>query len=312
MPAPEPPVCDYEGSDYQASFWEQGDREYEDRVEAIALQRLLPDSGGLLLELGAGAGRNTPRYTGFRRIVLLDFSRSQLKQAQARLGRSERYIFVAADVYRLPFIESLFDAATMIRVLHHMADAPKALSQVRDALKPEGTFILEFANKRNLKSVLRYWLGRQRWNPFALEPIEFARLNFDFHPRRVQAWLEELGFTVERRLTVSHFRARILKRLIPISFLVFMDSVLQPTGELWQYTPSVFFRLRGGNGVARMVEPDADPSLIFKCPACGHAPLAEAQGALECGNCGRVWGAADGIFDFRQPVTELAGSGLAS
>ena len=52
-----PPVCDYEGSDYQRSFWDQGGREYEDRTEAIALKRLLPKSGQLMLELGAGAGR---------------------------------------------------------------------------------------------------------------------------------------------------------------------------------------------------------------------------------------------------------------
>jgi len=31
-----PPVCDYEGSDYQTSFWDKGGREYEDRTEAIA------------------------------------------------------------------------------------------------------------------------------------------------------------------------------------------------------------------------------------------------------------------------------------
>ena len=37
-----PPVCNYEGSDYQTSFWDQGGREYEDRAEAIALKRLLP------------------------------------------------------------------------------------------------------------------------------------------------------------------------------------------------------------------------------------------------------------------------------
>src|SRR5512141_3165841 len=146
-----PPVCSYEGSDYQASFWDQGGRQYEDRTEAIALKRLLPRSGHLLLELGAGAGRNTPRYTGFERVVLLDYSRTQLEQAQQRLGSSERYIYVAADAYRLPFVNGLFDAATMIRTLHHMADAPAVLRQVRNILEPRGIFILEFANQRNIK-----------------------------------------------------------------------------------------------------------------------------------------------------------------
>jgi len=308
MPAPDPPICDYEGSDYQVSFWDQGGREYEDRVEAIALKRLLPKGGGLLLELGAGAGRNTPRYAGFQRIVLLDYSLSQLEQAQRALGRSERYIYVAADIYRLPFVDGLFDAATMIRVLHHMADAPRALRQVRDVLKPDGAFILEFANKRNVKSILRYWLGRQEWNPFTSEPVEFAKLNFDFHPGRVQAWLEALGFRVVRKLTVSHFRSPALKKLVPVWFLVFLDSLLQPTGRMWQYSPSVFFGLRGGNAISHTVDLGADLLSMFKCPVCGQAPLAEAGDRLICGNCGMQWGAANGIYDFRRPVAPPAGA----
>jgi SAM-dependent methyltransferase len=302
MPAPRPPLCDYEGSDYQTSFWEQGGREYEDQVEAIALRRLLPRGGGRLLELGAGAGRNTPRYEGFQRIVLLDFSRTQLEQAQARLGNSERYIYVAADVYRLPFVGGLFDAATMIRVLHHMADAPRALGQVRDVLKPDGVFILEFANKRNVKAILRYWLRLQGWNPFDPEPVEFAKLNFDFHPRRVRSWLEALGLRVQRILTVSHFRIRGLKKVVPTQLLVFMDSLLQATGTLWQYTPSVFIRASGGNPIASELAPDADPISMFRCPACGNAPLRGATGLLVCSQCGAQWASADGIFDFRHPV----------
>ncbi len=309
MPAPKPPICDYEGSDYQASFWDHGGREYEDQVEAIALRRLLPRGGGQLLELGAGAGRNTRRYQGFQRIVLLDFSRTQLEQAQTRLGRSERYVYVAADAYRLPFADGIFDAATMIRMIHHMADAPKALEKVRDALKPGGTFILEFANKRNLKAILRYGLRLQHWSPFDPEPVEFARLNFDFHPSRIRSWLEALGFRVERILTVSHFRVRGLKKVVPLGLLVFLDSLLQPTGALWQYTPSVFLRACGGHSVARDPSAYADPVSMFKCPNCSNAPLESAAGLLGCSKCGDEWACADGIFDFRKPVSPGASVG---
>ena len=83
-----PPVCNYEGSDYQESFWDRGGRAYEDAAEAIALQHMLPRQGRLMLELGAGAGRNTLRYLGFEQVILLDYSSTQLQQAQARLGRS--------------------------------------------------------------------------------------------------------------------------------------------------------------------------------------------------------------------------------
>jgi ubiquinone/menaquinone biosynthesis C-methylase UbiE/uncharacterized protein YbaR (Trm112 family) len=300
-----PPVCDYEGSDYQSSFWDQGRREYEDRVEAIALKRLLPKGGRLMLELGAGAGRNTPRYLGFERIVLLDYSRTQLEQAQGRLGKSEKYIYVAADAYRLPFVDGLFDAATMIRTLHHMADAPKALKQVRSVLAPNAIFILEYANKLNLKAMVRYWLKRQVWSPFPLEPVEFAKLNFDFHPKAINKWLDELGFRVETILTVSHFRIGFLKRIVPTFVLVFFDSLFQWTGAFFQWTPSVFVRCRGdlhSRPSATINIVPANVTEFFKCPECGHAPLEERSEFLECPNCKRKWRIKDGIYDFREPM----------
>jgi ubiquinone/menaquinone biosynthesis C-methylase UbiE len=301
-----PPVCNYEGSDYQSSFWDKGGREYEDRTEAIALKRLLPKGGRLMLELGAGAGRNTPRYPGFDRVILLDYSRTQLEQAQGRLGSSKKYIYVAADVYRLPFVNGLFDTATMIRVLHHMADAPKALEQVKNALRSGGVFILEFANKLNLKAIFRYLFGRQKWNPFTLEPVEFVKLNFDFHPKAVHNWLKELGFSIERTLTLSHFRVGFLKRILPTSALVFFDSIFQWTGSLWQLSPSVFVKARrtelpGLHGV------ETSPALtnlvaFFKCPDCAFSPLIDRKSHLECLSCKKKWEVKDGIYDFREPI----------
>jgi ubiquinone/menaquinone biosynthesis C-methylase UbiE len=226
-----PPVCDYEGSDYQQSFWEAGRRDYEDAVEAIALKRLLPPGGTFMLELGAGAGRNTHRYQNYDRIALLDYSRSQLEQARNRLGDSHRFVYVAADVYRLPFVSGLFDGSTMIRTLHHMAAPEEALSQVKRVMAPQGVFILEFANKLNLKAMVRYLLKKQDWSPYSLDPVEFAELNFDFHPKAVRGYLDAVGFAIEKQLTVSHFRVGLLKRIVPLGLLVGLDSLLQWTGE---------------------------------------------------------------------------------
>lgn len=313
-----PPVCDYTDSDYQSSFWDQGGRRYEDQTEEIALRRLLPAKGNLLLELGAGAGRNTPRYHSFERIVLLDYSLTQLQQAQSRLGRHDRYIYVAADIYRLPLAPGLFDAATMIRALHHMVDAPLALRQVRQVLQPGAAFILEFANKHNLKAILRYGMHRQTWNPFTPEPIEFTHLNFNFHPRSVRQWLAGSDFIVERQLTVSHFRVRFLKRLIPLRLLVGMDSILQLTGNWLQVTPSVFVLARAAQegrapgtpaegdqyGQTRSTSTHSDPVSFFRCPDCGQAPLEVQAEALSCPSCGRRWSIRDGIYDFRDKKVE--------
>jgi ubiquinone/menaquinone biosynthesis C-methylase UbiE len=289
-----PPICDYEGSDYQTSFWDQGGRAYEDQAEAVALRRLLPTEGKLLLELGAGAGRNTPRYAGFERVVLLDYSLTQIQQAQEKLGQSARYIYVAGDVYRLPFVDGLFDGATMIRVLHHLAEAPRALTQIRRVLGSGSTFILEFANKLNLKAIARYLLRRQNWNPFTPEQVEFVPLNFDFHPKTVRQWLVEAGFDIRRQLTVSHFRIGLLKRLIPTRLLVAMDSLAQLTGGWWQLTPSVFVC---SQTVGESIQ--TQPGAFFCCPGCGSNLTEETPDALICPGCGEVWPIVNGIYDFR-------------
>ncbi|HQF62984.1 MAG TPA: methyltransferase domain-containing protein [Anaerolineaceae bacterium] len=289
-----PPICDYEGSDYQTSFWDAGGRAYEDAAEAIALRRLLPPGGRRLLELGAGAGRNTPRYTGFEQITLLDYSLTQLQQARARLGASPGYRYVAADVYHLPFVPGLFDAATMIRTLHHMADARRALEGVRRVLQTNAIFILEYANKQNLKAIVRYLFRRQKWNPFSPEPVEFAALNFDFHPATVRTWLQVSGFAVQRQLTVSHFRMGLLKRIFPAGFLAKLDGLAQLTGDAWQLSPSVFVRTQ-----ATGQTPPAEAGSFFRCPACGHAPLPDTPPEIICPACNWRYPVVDGIYDFR-------------
>jgi ubiquinone/menaquinone biosynthesis C-methylase UbiE len=301
-----PPVIDYEGSNYQTDFWESGGREYEHQVEMVAMQRLLPASGKLLLELGAGAGRNTPSYGAFDRVVLLDYSLSQLRLAQEKLGVSKRYSYVAADIYRLPFVSGLFDAATMIRVLHHMVNAPLALRQVRRVLQQGAVFILEFANKRHLKAILRYLLRRQDWNPFSLDPVEIAALNFDFHPNAVRGWLRNSGFAIERQLTVSHFRMDFVKRYVPLPLLVKMDSWAQLTGNWWQFTPSVFVRsLACGSlatGAPTMDISCVSPGSFLACPECSHYPLEKNSETVSCPACSLRWSIDGGIYDFRRPI----------
>jgi ubiquinone/menaquinone biosynthesis C-methylase UbiE len=289
-----PPVCNYEGSDYQTSFWKQGRRDYEDAAEGVALKRLLPASGTHLLELGAGAGRNTPRYIGFQRVTLVDYSHTQIEQARQRLGANGNYRYVVADIYRLPFNPGQFDAATMIRTLHHMADARAALDQVRAVLQPGAIFVLEFANKRNLKSILRFSLHQQSWNPFTPEPVEFAPLNFDFHPATVRTWLQLSGFAIERQLTVSYLRVGMLKRLLPLKLLVWLDSLLQPSGSLFQFSPSVFVRAR----VSGQVEALKTLATSFRCPACG-AGVPDTPQNLVCPACAHGYTCEDGIYDFR-------------
>ena len=294
------PICDYENSDYQQTFWDSGSRRYEDLCEARAIRRLLPRKGGRLLELGAGAGRNSLRYSGYESLVLLDYSRTQLRQARERLGISGRFLYVAADVYNIPFASGLFDGATMIRTLHHMSEPPAALREVRRVLAPQSAFLLEYANKRNLKAILRFLFRRQKWNPFSPDSVEYLPLNFDFHPHSVRAWLESAGFRIRDQATVSHFRIGLLKKAVPAGILAYLDSLLGYTGNLWQYSPSVFVLSQSDSSGP------AKPAGFFRCPNCGNPDLQEeaqpSGGFLDCAKCKRRYLIRDGIYDFKEPL----------
>ncbi len=297
MTSNHPPVIDYEGSEYQATFWGKGERRYEDGTEEAALRALLPPRGHLLLDVGAGAGRNVPRYSGFERIVLLDYSRTQLAQARERLGDSARYHYVSADVNPQPFVPGLFDAISMIRVIHHLADAPAALRQLRAVLQPGGTFVLEFANKLHLKAIGRWLLRQQNWNPFDPAPVEFVKLNFDFHPRTMLDWLREARLQPQVIRALSYFRLPLLKRLVPNRLLVSLDAFLQPTGQFVQLSPSVFVRARAVGD-----SPIAPPGKFFRCPECSSDDLKKNDDHLHCVSCGRRWAVRDGIYDFKGPI----------
>lgn len=293
----EPRVCDYEGSSYRTDFWDGQGREYEDLAERIALRHLLPPRGGRLLDIGAGFGRLSEFYRGYAQIVLLDYSLTLLRQAQARLGRGPRILYVAASFYSMPFVEGSFDTAMMVRVMHHVEDVPSLLGEVFRILTPEGDYVLEFASKRHLKAILRYAIRRQRWDPFDPSPVEFVEMNFDFHPAWMRDRLARAGFHVKHQRTVSHFRLPLFKRLIPPRTLAALDGLCQPTGALWQLTPSVFVRCAAQKPAAGPL-----PDSLFCCPSCGCADLEESSEALTCTHCRLCWPIEDGIYNFKAPV----------
>ena len=294
-----PPICDYEGSDYRTRFWEGQGRDYEDQVERIALRRLMPASGKTVIDIGAGFGRLAHEYDGYDRVVLFDYSRSLLLEAKAGLGDDPRFVYVAGDWYCMPFVDGLFETMVQVRTIHHAADVPALFQQLARIVHPAGDYVLEFASKLHLKSILRYWLRRQNWSPFAPEPVEFAELNFDFHPSWIRGQLEAAGFSPSRMLTVSHYRMPLLKRLVPTRVLVTLDRMAQRTGNLWQWTPSVFV----GSGAPPTGKP-AEDKAFFACPDCG-TPLGDLEdNRLICANqpCGKHWSFADGVYDFKEPV----------
>lgn len=300
-----PRICDYEGSKYRTEFWQNHNRAYEDAVERVALKKLLPPQGDCLIEIGAGFGRLVDLYQGYKQVVLLDYARSQLVEAQNYLNHDDRFIYIVADVYNLPFVDNLFDALTMVRVMHHVADVPAALAEIYRVMTPRGAAIIEHASKLHLKSLLRWLVGRQDWSPFDPKPFEFTTLNFNFHPAWMRQQFEMAGLRIENIRALSHYRINFIKRWLPTSLLVTLDSWAQPTGKWWQLTPSIFLQAQAQKN--EQITKSAD-SGFFRCPTCKSSALRQTNipsipgAALICQTCQRGWSFKDGIYDFKTPL----------
>ena len=109
----------------------------------------------------------------------------------------------------------------------------------------------------------------------------------------MQHRLVEAGFHVKRRLTVSHFRLPLLKRLLPARMLAAADSLCQPTGAWWQLTPSIFVQCTQPTSTA-----DPTASQFFRCPACHSTTLHPGPELLTCEQCETRWPIEDGIYNF--------------
>jgi SAM-dependent methyltransferase len=310
------PICDYEGSPWRTAFWPG--REYEDRAERLALASLLPPRGERLIEIGAGFGRLAGLYRGYERVILLDYARSMLKEAHERLGGDPRFVFAAADLYHLPLAESAVDTAVTVRVLHHVADIPRAFAEIARIVRPAGTYITDFANKRHLKAIIKHWLRPIPWpaalrrnrqggrsgaahrngnspdSPFSLIPYEFVKLNFDYHPRYIRTNLSQMGFQVRDERAVSTFRVGLLKRILSPSLLASLDGLIQrPTSGL-ELSPSLFLRAESEKPGAAELNP-----ALWRCLHCNSTKIEEQPEQLHCRECGTNYPRIEGIYDFR-------------
>ena len=286
------PVCDYEGSRWRTAFWPG--REYEDRAERIALAHLLPPRGQRLCEIGAGFGRLADFYRGYERVILLDYARSMLVEARDRLGGDPRFSFVAADLYNLPLAEGALDTAVTVRVLHHVADIPRAFAEIARVVRPDGAYVLEYANKRHVKARLRHALTHRGPDPNGREPYEFVKLNFDFHPRYIEEELARVHLLTQDARAVSTLRVPFLKRIVPPGLLASLDGALQHPTAAWQLAPSMFLCARA--------EKSGEPKLneaLWRCPACGSIEMEETLEALTCRACGKGYPVVEGIIEMK-------------
>ena len=132
-----------------------------------------------------------------------------------------------------------------MRVAHHFADAGRVFREFARVLRPGGVLVLEFANKRHLKSILKLRdCGASAGRRSARSPTNTARSISTTAPTRSGGCCARPGFRVGPIRTASLFRVGALKRRVPASVLAGIERPLQaPLGPL-AIGPSVYLRAR--------------------------------------------------------------------
>lgn len=251
----EPPIdiANYDKGRFDYSkYWHS--RQYEHKAELLALAKLLPKSGQSLIDLGGGYGRLMEDYSSrFTKNVILDYSENLLQMGRIRTESAgiKNVEFVKGNIYEVPFENESFDAALMIRVLHHLLKPQKALSEAARVLKPGGVLILEFANKIHLKARLKAFFRMNFKFIHNLSPYQQAKddqIFYNFHPQQIREMLITAGFRIEKKIGVSNLRQPLLKKITPLAILLMAENLLQNLSTLTltrlNLAPSIFYLCR--------------------------------------------------------------------
>ena len=225
-------------------------RDYEDKAERLALKKFFSkiDSKNYILDIGGGYGRLANLYAPlFSKCLIVDPSETLLNEAKKNLKNYKNIDFKVTSSENLP--KDNFNVALMVRVAHHIPEFSTTFKEVYAALKPRGYFILEFANKvhflSRLKNLLKGNLGRAN----NLETVDVrsnqakkeGKIIFvNHHPRKVEALLQQSGFIIVDRLSVSNLRHPLIKKIVPISILLLLENLFQKPLANLNFGPSIF------------------------------------------------------------------------
>ncbi|MBM3699910.1 MAG: class I SAM-dependent methyltransferase [Actinobacteria bacterium] len=310
---------DYENYDYR-QFWQNGGRAYEDAAERIAIRKLFKGiraEGKIFADLGCGYGRLFEEYASCRAAIMVDYSLNNLRNAKetirAFLNNDEekmsRIFFIAADVNNLPLKKHIIDAAVSVRVVHHLENPGKFFSEVSRILRPGGPFIVEFANKRNLKNILKFVFGRLKTSPFNKKPLQIGETILDYHPAYIISLLRKSGFKIIKKISASNFRISFLKKYLGLKTLLFFEKLYQHIFSFIDTGPSIFLKAFLNKSIEKAgVSPYKDTDSVLAadkldfliCPSCDSDNLEIVKTAfISCTKCKKKYSIDDGIYVFK-------------
>ena len=186
-------ICDYAGYDYKTDYWINENRSYENECEQYTVTKLIKkcQKRHKIIDIGCGFGRLFPSYQPYTDSqILCDYAQHLLDQAKKELKNTENTTFIQGNMYELPIDDTSCTLALSIRTLHHITTPDLFFKQLNRILTTGGHAILEIPNKRNLLTILRFILGKSKFNPFTITPYKHNDTFINFHPKQIMKQLK--------------------------------------------------------------------------------------------------------------------------
>lgn len=240
---------DNDGYNY-LEYW-QG-RDYEHAAEEMAIRRLLKGKRfKTAVDIGGGYGRLCLLLAQYSdKVTLAEPSKAQLDIAKDYLKdypEIDQRLMQADD---LKFKDGSQELVTMIRVMHHLPDPSAEFAEISRVLASDGTFILEIANYAHGRNRLRHALKLKK---LPIDPVDIRSKHnqreeevafVNHNPKKVVKQLAHAGLRVDKVLSVSNLRSRTLKKVLPESLMLNIETFLQTALSRTYFGPSVFFLIK--------------------------------------------------------------------
>ncbi len=231
-------------------YWDG--RDYEHAAEEIAIRKLLQGTKfKTAADLGGGYGRLCKMLTEYaNQVTLIEPSAKQLDIAKIYLKDTPQVRRVLGQADDISLKDKSTDLITMVRVMHHLPDPSRELSEIARVLKDDGTLILEVANYAHGRNRVKHLL---RGKKLPTSPVDIRSAQYqgdksipfvNHNPATVIKQLAHAGLKVERVLSVSNLRSPRLKKILPKGLMLSIEKIMQPTLAKTYFGPSIFFLVK--------------------------------------------------------------------
>ncbi len=308
-------IADYDSNSYDyRTFW--ASRDYEQWAETAALTAALARLSvrqpkvEWFADFGGGYGRNLElASTLAEHVVIIDYSVNNLHIAadlHSEFLAEGRLHLVRADLARLPFRESAFDASMTVRVLHHLNDLDAALPEMLQTV--DGAAIFDIPIKHHLLARIRAVMTGRHRELRSPQAIVVGTSEHPFHEYQlaaVKTKINDAGFDCEAVASVNNLRRwdqrlprRTVRMLSPIARTI--ERVAQRVGIGW-WGPNQFVVVsRKSRSDAARTDPAhsaADLASRCCCPEC-KSELTWSPDFATCVACATVFPRRGRFWDF--------------